>query len=205
MKWSFAYIHVTMGREWLCIFIQHNICSWHWTASTSEKKLTVMGPSAWHILSRSLKNYRTQWPAVGFGSYHQGTKGRIWNLRSNDDSHWECLVPFDDHNITYLKSGSEGARFESRICVETPKILSDDFNGFPRYLHVDTGILVYIIILLLILTGNGFMAGDSGTTLRHSTQITTQDNIPHTNKTRHTTHHEYNANTFLLMHISNLH
>jgi hypothetical protein len=42
-----------------------------------------------------------------------------------------------------------------------------------------------ILLLLFILTANGFLPGASGTTIRHSIQIThiTQNNTPHANKT----------------------
>jgi hypothetical protein len=50
------------------------------------------------------------------------------------------------------------------------------------WLHLYTFII--IILLLFILTANGFLPGGSGITIRHNTQIT-----PHSNKTQHTKLH----------------
>jgi hypothetical protein len=56
------------------------------------------------------------------------------------------------------------------------------------------------IITIIILTANGFLAGGSGTTIRHNTQTTLHAQTKHstqnctTNK-EHTTHNEYSANT----------
>jgi hypothetical protein len=54
--------------------------------------------------------------------------------------------------------------------------------------------IIYILLLLLILTENGFLPGGNGTTIRHNTQIThiTQNYI---NNKGDTTHNEYNTNT----------
>jgi hypothetical protein len=47
-------------------------------------------------------------------------------------------------------------------------------------------------VLLFMLTANGFLPGGSGTTIRHSTQIThiTQNNTLRSNKTQHTKLHK---------------
>jgi hypothetical protein len=42
--------------------------------------------------------------------------------------------------------------------------------------------VLLLLLLLFILTANGFVPGGSGTTIRH----TTQNNTPHSNKTQHT-------------------
>jgi hypothetical protein len=45
-----------------------------------------------------------------------------------------------------------------------------------------------LLLLLFILTANGFLPGENGTTIRHNTQITriTQNNTPRSNETQHT-------------------
>jgi hypothetical protein len=55
------------------------------------------------------------------------------------------------------------------------------------------------ILLLFILTADGFLPGGSGTTIRHNTQITLQSNETqhtklHTHSKGHTTQNEYNHN-----------
>jgi hypothetical protein len=57
-----------------------------------------------------------------------------------------------------------------------------------------------IFTLLFILTVNGFLPGDSGTAIRHNTQITHHAQTKHstqnnTNNKGHTTRNDYNANT----------
>jgi hypothetical protein len=49
-----------------------------------------------------------------------------------------------------------------------------------------------VIYLLFILITNEFLPGDSGTAIRHNTQITdiTQNNTPSSNKTQHTKLHK---------------
>jgi hypothetical protein len=55
-------------------------------------------------------------------------------------------------------------------------------------------LIICYIVLLFIVTANGFLPGGSGTTIRHNTQIThiTQN---YRNNKGHTTHTECNANT----------
>jgi hypothetical protein len=60
--------------------------------------------------------------------------------------------------------------------------------------------VAWTLLLLFILTTNGFLPGDSGTTVRHNTQIThhaqtKRSTQNYTNNKGHATHNEYNANT----------
>jgi hypothetical protein len=41
---------------------------------------------------------------------------------------------------------------------------------------------LFLLLLFILLTTNGFVAGGSGTAIRHNTQ----NNTPHSNKTQHT-------------------
>jgi hypothetical protein len=66
-------------------------------------------------------------------------------------------------------------------------------------------LLLLLFIYLFILTANGFLPGDSGTTIRHNTQHTSHKITHHaqtkhitqnyTDNKGHSTHNEYNANT----------
>jgi tRNA(Arg) A34 adenosine deaminase TadA len=61
-------------------------------------------------------------------------------------------------------------------------------------------LIVYFPFIIIILTANGVLPGGSGTTIRHNTQITHQNQTKHstlnyTNNKGHTTHNEYNENT----------
>jgi hypothetical protein len=55
----------------------------------------------------------------------------------------------------------------------------------------------YYLLLLFILTANGYLPGGSGTTIRHNKQIKhiTQN---YTNDKGHMTHKEYNENTITI-------
>jgi hypothetical protein len=69
-----------------------------------------------------------------------------------------------------------------------------EFYGTRTFITVLTGTLHWLLLLLLlfILAANGFSPGGSGTTIRHSTQIThvTQYKTPRSNKTQHTKLHK---------------
>jgi hypothetical protein len=59
---------------------------------------------------------------------------------------------------------------------------------------------LFIILLLFILTANGFLPGGNGTTIRRNTQITHHAETKHstqnyTNIKEHITRNKYNANT----------
>jgi hypothetical protein len=58
-------------------------------------------------------------------------------------------------------------------------------------------VVLHLLLLIFILTDNGFSLGGSGTTITYNTQITriTQNNTPRSDKTHHTNLHNHKGHT----------
>jgi hypothetical protein len=80
-------------------------------------------------------------------------------------------------------------QFDKSLCALE---MEKNFPAEIKFSILVRNYFINIIIIIIILTANGFSPGGSGTTIRRNTQIThiTQNNTPHSNRTQHTELHQ---------------